>query len=471
MGLGSQLTSKALPTGNAEYTARPDRSVAGIMTAGMAFAFNWRREAVAARVLVVGSGGREHAIAWKLAQGENAGELIAAPGNPGMAGLAECVPVPVRDLDGIVRLARERAVDLVVIGPEDPIAAGLADKLDAARIAVFGHTAAAARIESSKAWSKALMAEANIPTARSRAVSDLAAGLEAVKELGGDGPVVVKADGLAAGKGVVMAANAAEAEEALQSILAGGAFGGAGATVVVEECLSGPEVSIMLLADGTSIRMLAPSCDHKRAYDGDQGPNTGGMGAYTPTRLVDAASMAQIEEEIVRPAVRAMAERGVPLRGALYPGLMLTADGPKVIEFNCRFGDPETQVVLPTTVGDLGTWALAVATGTLATTPQPVQDGSAVGVALASGGYPGTYATGKPIHGLESVATDPNVLVFHAGTARAESGEIVTAGGRVLTVVGLGPDLATARDRAYAAANEITFEGRHLRTDIATREL
>jgi phosphoribosylamine--glycine ligase len=292
-----------------------------------------------------------------------------------------------------------------------------------------------------------------------------------VNELAGDGPVVIKADGLAAGKGVVMAANAAEAEDALQSILAGSAFGAAGTSVVIEECLAGPEVSILLFADGTTIRMLAPSCDHKRAYDGDQGPNTGGMGVYTPTRLVDDAMMARIEEEIVLPAVRAMAKRGVPLRGVLYPGLMLTADGPKVIEFNCRFGDPETQVVLPTTVGDLGAWALAVATGTLATTPQPVQDGAAVGVALASGGYPGSYDVGKPIHGLETVATDPNVLVFHAGTARAEIGEIVTAGGRVLTVVGLGPDLATARDRAYAAANEITFAGRHFRTDIATREL
>jgi phosphoribosylamine--glycine ligase len=437
----------------------------------MAFAFNGRQEAVTMRVLVVGGGGREHAIAWKLAQGDTTGELIAAPGNPGMAGVAECVPVPVSDHDGIVRLARQRAVDLVVIGPEDPLGAGLADRLDAAGIPVFGHTAAAARIESSKAWSKDLMAATGIPTARSRAVSDLAAGREAVAGLAGDGPVVIKADGLAAGKGVVVAATFAEAEDALRAMLGGGAFGRAGATVVVEECLSGPEVSILLFADGTSIRMLAPSCDHKRAFDGDQGPNTGGMGAYTPTRLVDAATMARIEEEIVLPAVREMAERGVPLRGALYPGLMLTADGPKVIEFNCRFGDPETQVVLPTTVGDFGAWALATATGTLATTPQPIQEGAAVGVALASGGYPGSYEVGKPIHGLDTVAADPNVLVFHAGTARAGNGEIVTAGGRVLTVVGLGADLATARDRAYAAAHQITFEGRHFRTDIATREL
>jgi phosphoribosylamine--glycine ligase len=426
---------------------------------------------VAARVLVVGGGGREHAIVWKLAQSTLVGEIIAAPGNPGMEIVAECVPVATGDLDGIVRLARERAVDLVVIGPEDPLAAGLADKVAAAGIPVCGHSAAAARIESSKAWSKALMKRAGIPTARSRTVTSLAEGRLAVAEIGGDGPVVVKVDGLAAGKGVTVAANGGEAIAALESFIEGGAFGAAGSTVVVEECLSGPEVSILLFADGETIRMLPPSCDHKRAYDHDRGPNTGGMGVYTPTRLVDSTMMARIERAIVRPVVQAMASEGYPLRGVLYPGLMLTSDGPKVIEFNSRFGDPETQVVLPTTRGDLGEWCLAVAHGRLETTPQPVQDGAAVGVALASGGYPGSYDTGKPISGLESVATDPNVIVFHAGTKRTSSGEIVTAGGRVLTVVGLGPDLATARDRAYAAASEISFEGRQLRSDIAAREL
>jgi len=426
---------------------------------------------VAARVMVVGGGGREHAVAWKLAQSPVVGELICAPGNPGMDAIAECVPVPVTDLDGLVSLARERRVDLVVIGPEDPLAAGLADRLDEAGIPVFGHTAAAARIESSKAWSKEMMAAAGIPTARSTVATDLASGRAAVAEIGAGGPVVIKADGLAAGKGVVMAADAAEAETALDAMMAEGAFGGAGRTVVVEEALSGPEVSILLLTDGTEIRMLAPSCDHKRAYDGDQGPNTGGMGAYTPTGLVDAALMARIEAEIVRPAVDEMARRGVPLRGVLYPGLMLTADGPNVIEFNSRFGDPETQVVLPTTGGDLGAWALAVANGTLGTTPQPVSSGAAVGVALASGGYPGSYPTGFPIHGLDNVASDPEVLVFHAGTRRAESGEIVTAGGRVLTVVGLGDTLSAARAKAYAAAEAITFEGKMLRHDIAAREV
>jgi phosphoribosylamine--glycine ligase len=416
--------------------------------------------------LVVGGGGREHAIVWKLVRSDRIGEVIAAPGNPGIAQIAECVPVPVSDLDGIVRLAAERQVDLVVVGPEDPLAAGLADRLDQAGIPVFGHTAAAARIESSKSWSKAMMADAGIPTARSQTVTGLEAGKQAIAAIGGDGPVVVKVDGLAAGKGVVVAEDRVGAEEALATFIDAGQR-----TVVIEECLAGPEVSILLLTDGDSVRMLAPSCDHKRAFDGDLGPNTGGMGVYTPTTLVDEAMMTRIEETIVGPAVREMARRGTPLRGVLYPGLMMTADGPKVIEFNGRFGDPEAQVVLPTTGGDLGEWALAVANGTLGETPVPTSSGAAVGVALASGGYPGEYRTGLPIRGLDAIASDPDVIVFHAGTKQLDNGEIVTAGGRVLTVVGLGPDLAIARARAYEAAERITFEGRHMRYDIAAREL
>ncbi|MDQ3655671.1 MAG: phosphoribosylamine--glycine ligase [Chloroflexota bacterium] len=426
---------------------------------------------MAARILVAGGGGREHVIVWKLAQSPVVSEVICAPGNPGIEGIAECVPVPVSDLDGLVRLAAERAVDLVVVGPEDPLAAGLADRLDAAAIPVFGHTAAAARIESSKAWSKEVMAAAGIPTARSIAVRDLDSAKRAIAEIGGEGPVVIKADGLAAGKGVVVARSRIEAEAALGAFFEDGTFGAAGNMVVIEERLTGPEVSILLLTDGETVRMLAPSCDHKRAFDGDEGPNTGGMGVYTPTARVDAEMMARIETEIVMPAVREMARRGTPLRGVLYPGLMLTADGPKVIEFNCRFGDPEAQVVLPTTVGDFGAWAIAVASGTLAETTLPASSGAAVGIALASGGYPGSYRTGFPIHGLDAVASDPDVLVFHAGTRRTDSGEIVTAGGRVLTVVGLGPDLASAHARAYGAAERITFEGRMMRHDIAAREL
>lgn len=426
---------------------------------------------MAVRVLVVGGGGREHAITWKLAQSAIVGELICAPGNPGMATLAECVPVAVTDHEGLVRLARERRVDLVVIGPEDPLVAGLADRLTEAGIPVFGHTASAARIEGSKAWANALMADAQIPTARSRTVLDLESGRSAIAEIGQGGPVVVKADGLAAGKGVVLAESAADAETALRDMLESGAFGEAGRQVVIEERLVGPEVSILLLTDGTTWRILPPSCDHKRAYDGDQGPNTGGMGVFTPTRLVDDAMLDRIKREIIDPVVRALAEREAPLQGTLYPGLMITADGPKVIEFNCRFGDPETQVVLPTTEGDLGVWALAVANHTLAETPQPIQKGAAVGIALASGGYPGKYPTGIPISGIEEAESDPNVLVFHAGTARDDSGELVTAGGRVLTVVGRGDTLAQARDTAYEAARMIQFEGRMMRSDIAMREI
>lgn len=406
-------------------------------------------------------------MAWKLDQSQLVTEIISAPGNPGMAALGECVAIPVTDHAGIVALAKERAVDLVAVGPEDPLVAGLANRLMEAEIPVFGHSAAAARIEGSKAWANAFMARHGIPTARSIVTHDQATAAAAIEELANGGPVVLKADGLMAGKGVIVAPDPAAAHAALDGMFTGAE----GETLVVAECLTGPEVSILLIVDGNDYRLLAPSCDHKRAYDGDEGPNTGGMGVYTPTARVDAAMLARIEDEIVRPAVEGMAAEGHPLHGVLYPGLMLTPDGPKVIEFNARFGDPETQVVLPTTVGDLGEWAFAVANGTLAETPQPRQEGTAVGVAIASGGYPGSYETGIPITGIEDAETDPDVLVFHAGTKRSESGQLVTAGGRVLTVVGRGTTLQEARDRAYAAVAKIDFEGKMLRTDIAAREL
>ncbi len=427
-------------------------------------------DVVSLRVLVIGSGGREHAIAWKLTRSAVVNDVLCAPGNPGMAGIAECVPVPVKDLDGLVALAVDRSADLVVIGPEDPLAAGLADRLTVLGIPVAGHSAAAARIESSKAWAKDVMARAGIPTARSLTASSVDEGARAIADIGGNGPVVIKADGLAAGKGVVVAADPAEALAALTAMISGGAFGAAGATVVVEERLTGQEVSILALTDGTAIRTLAPACDHKRLGDGDTGPNTGGMGAYTPTRRVDPALLRTIHDTIIEPAVRNLREHGTPLRGVLFAGLMLTPDGPRVIEFNARFGDPETQVVLPTLDGDLGRLLHGVATGTLADVPEPVHTGAAVGVILASGGYPRAYPVGRPISGLDEVEGMEDVLVFHAGTRR-DGDAIVTAGGRVLTVVGLGPDVQSAHDRAYDAAARITFEGRQLRTDIAHREL
>jgi phosphoribosylamine--glycine ligase len=419
------------------------------------------------RILVIGSGGRESAIIWKLAQSDRVSELLCAPGNAGTAALAETLPIPVTNLDALVVAATQRRVDLVVVGPEDPLALGLADRLRDAGIAVCGNSAAATRIESSKSWANDLMREAGIPTAASVTVRDLAAGRRAIAEFGA--PVVIKADGLAAGKGVVVAQSVAEAEAALRAMLEEHAFGDAGATVVIEECLTGRELSVLALSDGTTIVPLQPACDYKRAFANEEGPNTGGMGAYTPTRAVDDALLATIQRTILEPAMQAMNERGCPLRGVLYAGLILTADGPRVIEFNARFGDPETQVVLPVLQSDLAALLHAVATGTRATMPAPVSAGAAVGVILAAAGYPVRYEKDQPITGLDRVSDE--ILVFHAGTTRDADGGIVTAGGRVLTVVGRGDTLAAARDRAYGGIADITFPGGWYRPDIALREV
>lgn len=424
------------------------------------------------RVLVIGGGGREHALVWKLAQSERVSEIICTPGNPGIAKLATCINVPAHHIDGLVALAKVRKVDLVVVGPEDPLAAGISDRLTAAGIAVAGPSAAASRIESSKSWAKQLMNEAGIPTARSITVTDRAAGHRAIAELtNAEGQVVVKADGLAAGKGVVVAQRIIEAERALDSMMSRRAYGEAGKTVVVEEFMTGMELSVLALTDGKTIHPLIPACDYKRLGNNDEGPNTGGMGAYTRPARADDALMEQIRREILGPTVNAMAERDSPMKGVLYAGLILTDDGPKVIEFNARFGDPETQVVLPTMSGDLGLLMEAVADGWLDQLPVPEPDGFAVGVSLASGGYPGDYKTGFPIHGLQEAEDLDDVIIFHAGTKRADDGQIATSGGRVLSVVGLGGNLREAHDRAYAAVERISFEGVQLRTDIAQREL
>jgi len=424
------------------------------------------------RVLVIGGGGREHALVWKLARSERVSEILCTPGNPGIETLATCVPIPAHDIDGLVALATRRQVDLVVVGPEDPLAAGIADRLAEAGIAVAGPSAAASRIESSKSWAKELMHDAGIPTARSITVTDREAGQGAIAELtDADGRVVIKADGLAAGKGVVVAQGVAEAERALDAMMTLRTYGQAGATVVVEEFLRGMELSVLSITDGKKVYPLIPACDYKRAADDDRGPNTGGMGAYTRPARVDAALIEQIQREILEPAVRALAERGSPMRGVLYAGLILTGEGPKVIEFNARFGDPETQVVLPAMTGDFGLLMEAVATGRLDQLPVPAADGFAVGVGLASSGYPGEYQTGFPIHGLDEAIRLEDVLVFHAGTKRADNGQIVTAGGRVLTVVGLGGNLREAHDRAYDAVARLGFAGAQHRTDIARREL
>lgn len=420
------------------------------------------------RILVVGGGAREHALVWKLAQSPRAGALFCAPGNAGTETLAENLPVPASDIDGIVAAVKAHQIDLVVVGPEEPLARGLADRLTVEGVAVCGPSASATRIESSKAWAKELMIAAGVPTARAIVVYDLAEGLAALDRFGL--PVVIKADGLAAGKGVVIANTRDEAYQVLSAFLEERTLGEAGTTVVIEDYLEGQEVSVLALTDGKTIIPLPPACDYKRAYDGDRGPNTGGMGAYAPPPAVDSALMTAIRTTILEPTVRAMAERGTPMRGVLYAGLMLTASGPKVLEFNARFGDPEAQVVLPILDADLVTLLDAVARGTLAEVPPPPPPvRAAVGVVLASGGYPGPYRTGLPIAGLDQVP--PDLLVFHAGTRRTPEGQVVTAGGRVLTVVGLGPDLASARERAYAGVERISFEGAHWRRDIALREI
>jgi phosphoribosylamine--glycine ligase len=416
-------------------------------------------------VLLVGGGGREHALAWKLAQSPRLARLVAAPGNPGIARHAQCAPVAVDDHDGLVRLASKERTDLVVIGPEVPLVAGLADRFADKGIAVFGPGARAAAIEGSKAFAKALMARHSIPTARFETFTDAAAARRFCRDLGA--PLVVKTDGLAAGKGAIVCASLGEADEAIAACMERREFGASGAAVIVEEFLAGEEVSFFVLVSGRHAAALAAAQDHKAVFDGDRGPNTGGMGAFTPVAGFDSAVQARVMATIVRPAIAALADEGTPYSGVLFVQLMLTAEGPKVVEFNCRFGDPECQAILAPMEGDLLPLLADVAAGVPPTAP-PVPRRAAVCVALASGGYPGPYTTGVPIVGIEAAERVPGVLVFHAGTA-CRDGRLVTAGGRVLGVTAVANDLAHAIDAAYAAVDQIRFEGRHVRTDIGRR--
>jgi len=422
-------------------------------------------------VLIVGGGAREHALAWKLRQSGRVGRLYAAPGNPGMAAVADCVPVRVDDLDGLVSLAVEKRVGLVVVGPEAPLAAGLADRLRAAGIVVFGPSAAAARIESSKAYARELMTRAGVPQPEYGRFDEFAAAsryLDRLAEQGAAG-AVVKANGLAAGKGAVVCDTLDEARETARAMLVERSFGDAGREVVIEERLEGEEASLLVLTDGERVVPLLPAQDYKRAYDGDRGENTGGMGCYAPAPVITPALLEEALRTIVRPTLRALADDGHPFRGCLYAGLMLTAAGLKVIEFNCRFGDPETEVVLPLLEDDLLDLLLAAATGGLdEASGARWRPGRAVTVVLASGGYPGKYPVGLPISGLDEAAALEGVTVFHAGTA-VQDGRTVTAGGRVLAVTGVGPTFASAISRAYAGVDAIQFEGRQYRTDIAAR--
>ncbi|BCS31321.1 phosphoribosylamine--glycine ligase [Luteitalea sp. TBR-22] len=419
------------------------------------------------KVLVLGGGGREHALAWKLRQESGVAEVLCAPGNPGTATCARTVALDILDPAAVTALVAAEGVDLVIVGPEQPLAAGVSDALRAAGHPVFGPSQDAARLETSKAFSKAFMDRHGVPTARARICTTADEAEVAVRAFGA--PVVVKADGLAAGKGVTVAATLDEALAAVDAAMRQGAFGAAGSTVVVEECLTGPEVSYFAVCDGTRALPLGTAQDHKRAYDGDAGPNTGGMGALAPSPLVDAGLSARVMRTIVEPVLAGMRAEGYPFAGILYCGLMLTPDGPKVIEFNVRFGDPEAQVVLPLLPVPLAPLALAAAKGALPAEPLPAVSGARVGVVLASGGYPGAMTTGYPIDGLAAAAAMPGVTVFHAGTKTGPDGTVLTSGGRVLTVVGEGVTLQEARDRAYAGVAQISFKDMEFRRDIAAR--
>jgi phosphoribosylamine--glycine ligase len=416
------------------------------------------------RVLVVGSGGREHALVWRLARDPSVTELLAAPGNPGIAQAATRVPVAADDLHGLVALAEREDVDLTVVGPEGPLVAGLADRLRERGLAALGPSAAAARLEGSKRWAKDLCERHGIPAGASRSASTVEEAVDALDAFGP--PYVVKADGLAAGKGVVITEDRGEAVRAIERSLLEGAFGEAGSMVVIEEHLEGREVSAFALADGTSAVALAFAQDFKRVGDDDAGPNTGGMGAYTPVPFVDAATAERIRTEVLERTVAVMAAEGVPYRGVLYAGVMLTDRGPKVLEFNCRFGDPETQAILPLLGSEPAAPFLACAGGRLGGARIEPMPGACVSVVIASGGYPAPGPTGFAISGLEAAGKVDGATVFHSGTAERQ-GRVVTAGGRVLSVSATGPSIAEARDRAYEAVGRVSFEGMQLRTDIA----
>ncbi len=419
-------------------------------------------------LLVVGSGAREHALVAALRDDPDVAHVVCAPGNAGIARErgVRTAPVDMSDPARILALAEAEGADLTVIGPEQPLADGVADAFGAAGSPLFGPTRAAARLESSKAFAKAFMARRGIPTARFEVCPDEASAFDAVRGDRFGFPVVVKADGLAAGKGVTVAPDRAAAEAAVRTAMVDRRFGPAGATVVIEECLTGPEVSCFVVCDGRRGLALPPAQDHKRAYDGDKGPNTGGMGAFAPSPLVGPDLAARIEREIVAPTIDGLREEGCEYRGVLYAGLMLTDGGPKVIEFNVRFGDPEAQVILPMVRSGLARVLRAAAAGDLGDAGWRLEDDPHVGVVMASGGYPGSYRKGLPITGLEEATSRPGIRVFHAGTRVGEAGDIVTNGGRVLTVVARGAHWKEAVERAYGAAALIRFEGSHTRTDI-----
>lgn len=423
------------------------------------------------KVLLLGAGGREHALAWRLSRDEEVGELVAAPGNPGITMICRCVPAELEDLDDLVALARRERPDLTVVGPEAPLGQGLADRFRDLGLAILGPSRRGADLECSKVFSKHFMARQNIPTAAFAVCDTLEAALAAV---GGDTfgfPVVIKADGLAAGKGVVIADDRRAAEDAIRAAMVGRQFGASGDRLVIEECLTGPEASVFVLCDGERGVLLSSAEDHKRIWDDDKGPNTGGMGAFAPSPRVTPEIEDFVMRQVVTPVLNGMKADGERYVGFLYVSLMFTPAGPKVIEFNVRFGDPEAQVVLPLLEGPFARVLLAAATGQLADAPTLVPGSDRlVGVVLASGGYPASSPTGHVIRGMDEAARVPNALVFHAGTKLAD-GQVVTAGGRVLTVVGRGPTYERAMATAYEAASRIQFDGVQFRRDIGRKAL
>ena len=416
------------------------------------------------KIFVIGSGGREHALAWKLRQSPHAERIFCAPGNAGTAEIGENVAIPTSDLQALVRFAKENRVDLTVVGPDDPLAAGIVDLFAAEKLRAFGPNKSAARIEASKVFAKELMSAQKISTAEASVFSESIEALRYCERA--KFPVVIKADGLALGKGVIVAADATTARTAIDEMMNQRRFGDAGQRIVIEELLRGTECSLHALVDGNNYLLLESARDHKRAMDGDQGPNTGGMGAFSPADNWNSKLQARFEAEIMRPLLRGLVQEGIDFRGLLYPGLMITSQGPRVLEFNCRFGDPETQVLLPRMKSDLLPLLESTIDGKINTCAVEWDPRAAVTVVLASAGYPGRYETGKSISGLDDAAKLEGVQIFHAGTKRA-NGEIRTAGGRVLAVSALGSTIKEARERAYEAVSRIQFENCKFRRDIA----
>ncbi|HRK35203.1 MAG TPA: phosphoribosylamine--glycine ligase [Candidatus Hydrogenedentes bacterium] len=420
------------------------------------------------KVLVVGGGGREHALVWKIAQSPLVSKLYCAPGNPGIATQAECVDIAASDVNALAAFAKENKIDLSVVGPEDPLSRGVVDVFNAQGLKAFGPSKAAAQLEASKAFAKHIMAKYNIPTSRYATFTDAESAINYVLAEGA--PIVVKADGLAAGKGVTVAQTVDEAIAAIRAMMSDRIFGQAGAQIVIEECLIGEEASILAFCDGRTVIPMIPSQDHKAAYDGDTGPNTGGMGAYAPAPVVPASMLPEITRTVLQPCVDGMAAEGTPYCGILYAGLMITAEGPKVIEFNCRFGDPETQVVLPLLESDIVPILTACCDGTLDRAAIQWSGNTCVSVVMASGGYPGAFEKGLPITGIEKAEEHETVKVFHAGTKQS-GGEVVTNGGRVLNVTAVGGDIRGAIVNAYGAVSHIRFENAHYRSDIGKKAL